>query len=139
MARTLRLPGTLNAKYDPPRPVRVIEDWRGNAIYRLDELEWQLRHLEETIVPLPAAPSPKLDPPPNIPVSNQVNALLKWQMEQGEGNRNRALFWVACKMRDAGLSEATVMDLAGAVAELKGLPRREVASTIRSAYSYLRR
>jgi len=133
LARTLRLPGTLNAKYGPPRPVRVIEDWRDNAIYRLDELEWQLRHLETTIAP-PPAPPPKFDPPSDLPTSNRIHALLNWQLRQPEGTRNIALYWVARRMREMGLSEAQAFNLAGTVAEAKGLPRREVESTIRSAY-----
>jgi hypothetical protein len=41
LARVLRLPGTLNGKYEPARKVEVIEDNRATAIYTLDELrEW---------------------------------------------------------------------------------------------------
>lgn len=134
LARVLRLPNTLNAKYDPPRPVRMIEDWRPNAIYRLDELEWQLRHLEGTMSPLPPAPPREFDPPPDLPITSRVGALLNWQLKQGEGNRNCALYWVSRRMREMGMSETQALNLAGSVAEAKGLPRREVHSTIRSAY-----
>jgi len=60
--------------------------------------------------------------------------LAAWVAARGEGERNRGLFWAACRMAEAGASpEATHGALAPA-AERAGLPPREVAVTIRSAY-----
>jgi hypothetical protein len=52
LARPLRIPGTLNFKYDPPRPVEIIQaDYR--LLYTFDELESLL----------PPAPVPKTRAP----------------------------------------------------------------------------
>jgi hypothetical protein len=53
LARVLRLPGTLNTKYDPPRPVSFV--WYDHDFVYLYGLQ---RHLNQ-FAPEPARPSPK--------------------------------------------------------------------------------
>ncbi|MFV0257468.1 MAG: bifunctional DNA primase/polymerase [Acidimicrobiales bacterium] len=57
-----------------------------------------------------------------------------WLAGRPEGNRNRALFWAACRYAEGAIPEDHAHDLLGAAAEQAGLSPREVAATIRSAY-----
>lgn len=60
--------------------------------------------------------------------------LAAWVAARGEGERNRGLFWAACRMAEAGASPDVTQGLLVPAAEQAGLPSREVAVTIRSAY-----
>jgi hypothetical protein len=60
--------------------------------------------------------------------------LAGWVAALGEGERNRGLFWAACRLAEAGASPAAAVDALGPAAEHAGLPPREVFATIRSAY-----
>lgn len=51
-----------------------------------------------------------------------------------EGERNSGLFWAACRLVERGLSPDEAIDTLGPPAEAVGLPRREVETTVRSAY-----
>lgn len=60
--------------------------------------------------------------------------LAAWVAVRGEGERNRGLFWAACRLAEAGVDPAVAVDALGPAAEHAGLPPREVTVTIRSAY-----
>lgn len=60
--------------------------------------------------------------------------LAAWVATRGEGERNRGLFWAACRMAEAGASPEVTQRLLAPAAGQAGLPSREVAVTIRSAY-----
>lgn len=84
-----------------------------------------------------------LDPRPAVtaphPVSNDFRranpkVLAGWVADRAEGERNRGLFWAACRLVEAGVSPADTMEALGPAAAQAGLPAREIESTIRSAY-----
>ncbi len=60
--------------------------------------------------------------------------LAGWVAALGEGERNRGLFWAACRLAEAGAPPASALDVLGPAGERAGLPPREVFVTIRSAY-----
>ena len=60
--------------------------------------------------------------------------LAGWVAALGEGERNRGLFWAACRLAEAGVTTGATLDTLGPAAEHAGLPPGEVATTIRSAY-----
>lgn len=60
--------------------------------------------------------------------------LAGWVSALGEGERNRGLFWAACRLAEAGVAPSVTLDALGSAAEQIGLPPREVVTTIRSAY-----
>ena len=60
--------------------------------------------------------------------------LAAWLASRGEGNRNHALFWAACRYAEQHLPEDQAHQLLGTAARHAGLPEREVVATIRSAY-----
>lgn len=66
--------------------------------------------------------------------AKDAERLAGWVAALGEGERNRGLFWAACRLAEAGASPATAVDTLGPAAEHAGLPPREVFATIRSAY-----
>jgi hypothetical protein len=52
----------------------------------------------------------------------------------GEGERNRGLFWAACRLAENGVSPADALDALGRCGTAAGLGDREIATTVRSAY-----
>lgn len=60
--------------------------------------------------------------------------LAGWVAVLGEGERNRGLFWAACRLAEAGVAPSVTLGALGPAAEQAGLPSREVFTTIRSAY-----
>ncbi|WP_415854302.1 bifunctional DNA primase/polymerase [Sinomonas sp. G460-2] len=68
-----------------------------------------------------------------VPVTDG-GRLAAWVASRGEGERNRGLFWAACRMAEAGASAEATQGLLAPAAEQAGLPSREVDATIRSAY-----
>lgn len=82
-----------------------------------------------------------LDPRPE-PVAWQRGAsrvldagrLAGWVAALGEGERNRGLFWAACRLAEAGVAPDDAWASLAPAAEHAGLGVRETSSTIRSAY-----
>ena len=66
--------------------------------------------------------------------SADAERLAVWVAARGEGERNRGLFWAACRLAEAGLSPVETQAALAPAAEHAGLPPREVVVTIRSAY-----
>jgi hypothetical protein len=66
-------------------------------------------------------------------VSPDAGRLAAWVSNLKEGERNRGLFWAACRLAEAGHIEATIEEALAPAAEAAGLPTREISVTIRSA------
>ena len=60
--------------------------------------------------------------------------LAAWVSGRGEGERNRSLFWAACRLAESGTSPGDALDALGAAALSAGLSDREITTTVRSAY-----
>lgn len=83
-----------------------------------------------------------LDPRP-VPVAARVaglsrgadaSRLASWMAGRGEGERNRSLFWAACRLAENGVPAADALDVMTAAAGQAGLGDREIVTTVRSAY-----
>lgn len=59
--------------------------------------------------------------------------LAAWVAARGEGERNRALFWAACRLAETGASPGEIQAALGPPAAHTGLPGPEIVATIRSA------
>ncbi|WP_062389907.1 bifunctional DNA primase/polymerase [Demequina iriomotensis] len=70
------------------------------------------------------------DAPPGL----DVERLASWVARRGEGERNRGLFWAACRFAEHGITFNEAQDRLGPAAERAGLPTAEIAATVRSAY-----
>lgn len=81
-----------------------------------------------------------LDPRPSLPRREtparglDADRLGRWVSTLGEGERNRGLFWAACRLAENGTSPTDTLAVLGPAAEHIGLSSREVSATIRSAY-----
>ncbi len=82
-----------------------------------------------------------LDPRPAAPARNEgaaatvaADRLASWVAGRGEGERNRGLFWAACRLAENGTPPADTLDALGPPAARAGLSEREIATTVRSAY-----
>ncbi len=63
-----------------------------------------------------------------------VERLTRWVAARGAGERNRGLFWAACRLAETGLPPGDAHTALADAAGHAGLPRPEVTATIRSAY-----
>jgi hypothetical protein len=138
LARVLRLPGTQNAKYDPPRSVTVLEDHRAGAIYTLDELrEWvRILHMDDgETQPAQASKAIALARKASAGVVPEgVAGILVTLASQGEGNRNNMLYWGAHRLLEQAIPHADAEALLLPIALAIGLSDGEAARTISSAY-----
>ncbi|MGD9532043.1 MAG: bifunctional DNA primase/polymerase [Microbacteriaceae bacterium] len=83
-----------------------------------------------------------LDPRPTPATRNSDGAtatvdaerLASWVAGRGEGERNRGLFWAACRLAENGTPPSDTLDALGPAAAQAGLSEREIATTVRSAY-----
>ncbi|KJL36432.1 bifunctional DNA primase/polymerase [Tessaracoccus sp. Y36] len=63
-----------------------------------------------------------------------VSRIAAWVATRGEGERNRGLFWAACRLAENGVAPSDALDVLTAAAGHAGLSEREVTTTVRSAY-----
>jgi hypothetical protein len=82
-----------------------------------------------------------LDPRPVAPPRAEGTSMVvdgrrlaAWVAGRGEGERNRGLFWAACRLAENGVPAADALDALGAAAQSAGLGDREITTTVRSAY-----
>jgi putative DNA primase/helicase len=135
LARVLRVPGTINTKYDPPRPVAIIEDWRANGIYTLEELHAWTYCMCEKFTPPDPQPSVIEPKRPQAPVENAgIAGILATLAAQREGNRNNVLFWASKRLSEKDIPHAHAETLLMPIADAIGLTDSETARTIASAY-----
>lgn len=63
-----------------------------------------------------------------------VERMVSWVAGQREGERNRSLFWAACRLAETGVPLSDALDVLAAAASCGGLGQREITRTVRSAY-----
>ncbi|WP_147109180.1 bifunctional DNA primase/polymerase [Nesterenkonia populi] len=63
-----------------------------------------------------------------------VSRLASWVAARGEGERNRGLFWAACRLAENNIPAGDAVEVLSAAASQAGLGQREISATIRSAY-----
>lgn len=69
-----------------------------------------------------------------ISVAVDGKRLAAWVAGRSEGERNRGLFWAACRLAENGVSATDALNALGAAAQSAGLGDREITTTVRSAY-----
>jgi len=100
LARVLRVPGTLNHKYDPPREV-VLEYIKTDTLGTFDNY----RSLIGALTPEPAHTPPPGGTHNNTALTpNPEKWLTKYVGEASEGNRNATGLLLASQLRDDGLT-----------------------------------
>ena len=63
-----------------------------------------------------------------------MERLAAWVADRAEGERNRGVFWAACRLAENGLAPSEALDVLAAAGGQAGLSEREVTRTVRSAY-----
>ena len=63
-----------------------------------------------------------------------VDRIAAWLATRAEGERNRALYWAACRLAENGVPDQGARNVLGPAAEHAGLHQPEIVTTIRSAY-----
>lgn len=63
-----------------------------------------------------------------------ASRLAAWVASRVEGERNRSLFWAACRLAENGIRPSDALDVLSAAAGRAGLAEREISATVRSAY-----
>ena len=123
-ARILRPAGTLNWKHDPPRPVVCTR------------LELEVHTFDAVVGGLPDDPAyaPRPIPAPRrvASPSRLLDGLVRTVHEADVGNRNRALFWSACRASEHGLDQVEASEALRAAGLAIGLAEFEVQRTIQS-------
>jgi hypothetical protein len=71
------------------------------------------------------------------PMAVDTERLAVWVSERGEGERNRSLFWAACRLAENGVPAAEARDVLVAAAGQPGFDEREITRTVDSAYRRL--
>ncbi len=87
--------------------------------------------LRDFLDPRPATRRPTSQ---GVPREADVSRLAAWVAARGEGERNRGLFWAACRLAENGMPATDALDVMSAAASEAGLGEREIATTVRSAY-----
>jgi hypothetical protein len=104
--------------------------------------EWLMQLLEPVPVPAPAVSIARAVRDGDLrPMLHRAGGVLRTLVNAHEGERNRILFWAACRVRD--MYQTNVLDHAAsmqmiellrAAADRAGLPQRETERTIVSAF-----
>lgn len=66
--------------------------------------------------------------------SADVSRLTAWVAARSEGERNRGLFWAACRLAENSIPAPEALEVLAAAASEAGLGEREITATVRSAY-----
>ncbi|MFB7891197.1 bifunctional DNA primase/polymerase [Microbacterium sp. NPDC056044] len=117
-------------------PSRVL--FEGNSsgyeligVGRHDAVPVDSAALRQFLDPKPAPPAS-----PTTQVRRDVDAdrIAAWLATRVEGERNRALYWAACRLAENGVPDHNARNVLGPAAEHAGLQTSEILTTIRSAY-----
>lgn len=117
-------------------PPSVVAGDRGSASYRVRQISTghvstlDSERLRDFLDPRPA-PAPR---PARQVRDVSAQRLASWVAGRTEGERNRGLFWAACRLAENGTPPADTYAALAPAAEHAGLTMREVSATIRSAY-----
>lgn len=116
-------------------PPSTLETDNGQVSYRLSSVSTAGSRpvdaiaLRDFISPRP----PRRAKGRNVVTSVEADRLAHWVSRLQEGERNRGLFWAACRLSEAGFTPAAVEATLGPAAQTAGLPAWEIAATINSA------
>jgi hypothetical protein len=118
----------------PPSRVQVDGIRRAYAVAELhaDSQPVDSAALRSFLDPKP--PEPPRAYRPVLSSADAVGRIVSWVGTLVEGERNRGLFWAACRLAEHGLTPADAYDALRDPAQTVGLTEREVAVTVRSAY-----
>ncbi len=115
-------------------PPSAINTDRGPVAYRVTSLGKRAERLDA--VALRAFVDPRPVPMSHTRSTGRTStaALARWVSRLQEGERNRGLFWAACRLFESGTSPRDAMATLVPAAQRAGLETIEILATIRSAW-----
>lgn len=87
--------------------------------------------IRDLLVPRPVQPAQGRPEPRDV--GADADRLAAWVAAREEGERNRGLFWAACRLAERGAASVEIEVALGTAAQGAGLAPVEIAATIRSA------
>ena len=116
-------------------PPSMLATPNGRFSYRLDSLSAAGSKPVDAIAlrEFLASKPPRAVSRTEVLTSAEPQRLAQWVSKLAEGERNRGLFWAACRLVEAGFVPADIDTALAPAAESAGLPTAEIAATIRSA------
>jgi hypothetical protein len=120
-------------------PSQIVTESERPSGYRLIASGRQVDPVDARAVRRLLAPEPRRPPrrPATVDAGRSGERLGAWLAGQPEGNRNRALFWAACRQAEAGVPEDQARGVLAPAAAHTGLGEREIDTTLASAYRML--
>ncbi len=79
-------------------------------------------------------PTPRHAVGPGVAQEQDMSRLVAWVAARSDGERNRGLFWAACRLAENSIPASDALDVLTAAASDAGLDEREITATVRSAY-----
>lgn len=79
-------------------------------------------------------PTPRRPLGPGVAQEQAASRLAAWVAARSQGERNRGLFWAACRLAENSVPASDALDVLSAAASDAGLGEREITATVRSAY-----
>jgi hypothetical protein len=116
-------------------PPSTLKTDNGRVSYRLSSISTASAKpvdaiaLRDFISPRP----PRRPQGQGVATSVEAGRLAHWVSRLQEGERNRGLFWAACRLSEAGFAPAAVEATLAPAAQTAGLPAWEISATISSA------
>jgi len=138
LARVLRVPGTVNSKYNPPRPVTILRADLAR-LYTIGDLETAAKPPTSPNNRQPTTSGNGRGPSDDAGQHWLDKALARYVPHGGEFSRNHTGLWLACQLRDNGMSEAEAEGWLLAYARTVSAPGDpygdgEALASLRSAY-----
>lgn len=119
----------------PPSHVLVdgeLRDYAVQQVHRASPMAVDSLRLREFLDPKP--PEPLRRTRPVLAGEGAVERITAWVGTLVEGERNRGVFWAACRLAEQGLTPPDAYEALRSPAVAVGLSEREVAITVRSAF-----
>lgn len=118
----------------PPSTVSTAGTSAGYRVRRINSGATSVLDSDRLREFLDPRPAPSARSGRGVERSGDVSRLAAWVAGRGEGERNRGLFWAACRLAENDMPAPEALDVLTAAASEAGLGAREITATVRSAY-----
>lgn len=118
----------------PPSTVSTAGTSAGYRVRRINSGATSVLDSDQLREFLDPRPTPHRRSGRAVERSADVSRLAAWVAARSEGERNRGLFWAACRLAENNIPAPEALDVLAAAASEAGLGEREITTTVRSAY-----
>lgn len=118
----------------PPSTVSTGGESAGYRVRRINAGATSVLDSDQLREFLDPRPTPSGRSGRKVERSADVSRLAAWVAGRGEGERNRGLFWAACRLADNNMPAPEALEVLAAAASQAGLGEREITATVCSAY-----